>query len=160
PNGFDAGDLYPWPPYFSMGEALTSYLQAVGIRTKIRTMERAAMTAAWREKKLKNVIVGITGAAGDAATRLEAYVATGGGDHRGGPAGGRGPLPAPGPRAGSEEARGAALPDPAGPPRPGDPGAAIRAGVHLGHRPARRGARHQPDQGLRVLGAARGPAGQ
>ena len=22
PNGFDAGDLYPWPPYFSMGEAL------------------------------------------------------------------------------------------------------------------------------------------
>src|SRR5256885_5593949 len=22
PNGFEAGDLYPWPPYFSMGEAL------------------------------------------------------------------------------------------------------------------------------------------
>jgi ABC-type transport system substrate-binding protein len=21
PNGFDAGDFYPWPPYFSMGEA-------------------------------------------------------------------------------------------------------------------------------------------
>ena len=63
PNGFDAGDLYPWPPYFSMGEALASYLQAVGIRTKIRTMERAAMTTAWREKKLKNVIVGITGRA-------------------------------------------------------------------------------------------------
>ena len=27
PNGFDAGDFYPWPPYFSMGEALVSYLQ-------------------------------------------------------------------------------------------------------------------------------------
>jgi peptide/nickel transport system substrate-binding protein len=27
PNGFDAGDFYPWPPYFSMGEALASYLQ-------------------------------------------------------------------------------------------------------------------------------------
>jgi len=78
PNGFDAGDLYPWPPYVSMGEALASYLQAVGIRTKIRTMERAAMTTAWREKKLKNVIVGITGAAGNAATRLEAYVSKGG----------------------------------------------------------------------------------
>ncbi len=78
PGGFDAGDFYPWPPYFSMGEALASYLQAVGIRTRLRTMERAAMTTAWREKKLKNVIVGITGAAGNAATRLEAYVSKGG----------------------------------------------------------------------------------
>src|SRR5262249_34870263 len=77
-NGFDAGDLYPWPPYFSMGEALAGYLQSAGIRTKIRTMERAAMTTAWREKKLKNVIVGITGAAGNAATRLDAYVSRNG----------------------------------------------------------------------------------
>jgi peptide/nickel transport system substrate-binding protein len=74
PNGFDAGDFYPWPPYFSMGEALAGYLLNVGIRTKMRTMERAAMTTAWREKKLKNIIVGITGAGGNAATRLEAYV--------------------------------------------------------------------------------------
>jgi len=53
PNGFDAGELYPWPPYFSMGEALAQYLGAVGIRTRIRAMERAAMTTAWRERKLK-----------------------------------------------------------------------------------------------------------
>ena len=78
PNGFDAGEFYPWPPYFSMGEALASYLQAIGIRTRIRTMERAAMTTAWRERKLKNVIVGITGAGGNAATRLEAYVSRNG----------------------------------------------------------------------------------
>jgi peptide/nickel transport system substrate-binding protein len=78
PNGFDAGNFYPWPPYFSMGEALAGYLQNVGIRTKIHTMERAAMTAAWREKKLKNVIIGITGAGGNAATRLEAYVSRSG----------------------------------------------------------------------------------
>jgi peptide/nickel transport system substrate-binding protein len=78
PGGFDAGDLYPWPPYTSMGEALASYLQAVGIRTKIRTMERAALTTAWRERKLKGVIVGITGASGNAATRLEAYVSKNG----------------------------------------------------------------------------------
>jgi peptide/nickel transport system substrate-binding protein len=77
-GGFDAGDFYPWPPYFSMGEALASNLQTVGIRTRIRTMERAAMTTAWRERKLKNVIVGITGAGGNAATRLEAYVSKGG----------------------------------------------------------------------------------
>ena len=78
PNGFDAGDFYPWPPYNSMGEALATYLGAVGIRTKIRIMERAAMTTAWRERKLKNVIVGIAGAGGNAATRLEAYVSRNG----------------------------------------------------------------------------------
>ncbi|HEX2440744.1 MAG TPA: ABC transporter substrate-binding protein [Methylomirabilota bacterium] len=78
PNGFDAGDLYPWPPYFSMGEAIAAYLQATGIRTKIRTMERAALTTAWKEKKLKNLIVGITGAGGNAATRLDAYVSKNG----------------------------------------------------------------------------------
>ena len=53
-------------------------MQAVGIKTRIKTMERAAMTAAWRERKLKNVIIGITGAGGNAATRLEAYVSKGG----------------------------------------------------------------------------------
>src|SRR3989475_10448252 len=74
PNGFDAGDFYPWPPYTAMGEALASYLQAIGIKSRVRTMERATLTTAWREKKLKGVIVGITGAGGNAATRLEAYV--------------------------------------------------------------------------------------
>src|SRR6059036_1932547 len=51
PNGFDAGDFNPWPPYFAMGEALVTYLQNVGIRTKVRSMERAAMLTARREKK-------------------------------------------------------------------------------------------------------------
>src|SRR5919109_2385854 len=75
PNGFDAGDLYPWPPYVSMGEALNTYLQAIGIRTRVRIMERAALTTAWRDRKIKNVIVGISGAGSNASTRLEAYVA-------------------------------------------------------------------------------------
>src|SRR5262249_36962289 len=57
-----------------LSEALVSYLQTVGIKSRVRIMERAALTTAWREKKLKNLIVGITGAAGNAATRLEAYV--------------------------------------------------------------------------------------
>jgi peptide/nickel transport system substrate-binding protein len=78
PNGFDAGDFTPWPPYFSMGEALAGWLQQIGIKTRIVTMERATMTTAWRERKLKNIIVGITGAGGNAATRLEAYVSKGG----------------------------------------------------------------------------------
>src|SRR5215467_9126585 len=41
PNGFDAGDLTPFPPFFSLAEGLINYLQAVGIRTRLRTMERA-----------------------------------------------------------------------------------------------------------------------
>ena len=32
PNGFDAGDFNPFPPYNSMGEAVIGNLQAVGIR--------------------------------------------------------------------------------------------------------------------------------
>src|SRR2546428_4523010 len=57
-----------------MGDAVAGYLQAVGIRSGIRTMERAAFVTTWREKKLRGVVVGISGTAGNAATRLEAYV--------------------------------------------------------------------------------------
>jgi peptide/nickel transport system substrate-binding protein len=74
PSGFDAGDLTPFPPFFSMGEGLVNYLQAVGIRTRLRTMERAAFLAAWREKKLRGVIMGLGAPAGNAATRIEVYV--------------------------------------------------------------------------------------
>ena len=74
PNGFDAGELTPFPPYFSLGESLVNYLQAVGIRTRMRTMERAAFLTSWREKKIKNVIMGLGAPAGNAATRIEAYV--------------------------------------------------------------------------------------
>jgi peptide/nickel transport system substrate-binding protein len=72
PNGFDGGDLTPIPPYFTMAEAIANYLGAVGIRTRLRTMERAAFLTSWREKKLRGVILGGTGAAGNAATRIEA----------------------------------------------------------------------------------------
>jgi peptide/nickel transport system substrate-binding protein len=74
PNGFDAGDLTPLPPFFTMGEAVANYLGAVGIRTKMRTMERAAFFTAAREKKLQGLILHASGALGNAATRIEAYV--------------------------------------------------------------------------------------
>jgi peptide/nickel transport system substrate-binding protein len=76
PSGFDAGDFYPYPPLYAMGEALAGYLGTVGIRTRIRTMERAAFLTAWRDKKLKGVLMGLNGSGGNAATRLEAYVTT------------------------------------------------------------------------------------
>src|SRR5262245_71709 len=71
-NGFDAGDLTPNPPYFGMGEAVANYLGAVGIRTRVRTFERAAFLTAWREKKLRGVVLAPQGAGGNAATRVEA----------------------------------------------------------------------------------------
>ncbi len=74
PNGFDAGDITPFPPFFSLGEAIANYLQAVGIRTRMRTMERAAFLTAWREHKIKGVIMGLGAPAGNAATRIEVYV--------------------------------------------------------------------------------------
>jgi peptide/nickel transport system substrate-binding protein len=74
PNGFDAGDLHPYPPYFSMGEAVAGYLSAVGIRTKIRTMERAAFIPAWSSKKLQGVCVCISALYGNAASRMSEFV--------------------------------------------------------------------------------------
>ncbi len=74
PKGFDAGELIPIPPFFVVGEAVVNYLNAVGIRVKMRTMERAAFYAAWREKKLKGMFVTGAGASGNAATRVEAFI--------------------------------------------------------------------------------------
>ena len=78
PNGFDAGDLTPFPPFFSLAEAIGSYLQAVGIRTRLRTMERATFLTSWREHKLRGVIMGLGAPAGNAATRIEVYATKGG----------------------------------------------------------------------------------
>jgi peptide/nickel transport system substrate-binding protein len=73
PNGFDAGDLTPLPPYTSLGEAVGDYLRTIGIRTSVRTMERATFMTNWREKKVRGLLIGATGAAGNAAARLEPF---------------------------------------------------------------------------------------
>jgi peptide/nickel transport system substrate-binding protein len=78
PNGFDGGELTPNPPYFSMAEAAGNYLGAIGIRTRVRTMERAAFLSSWGEKKLRGVVLGGTGAGGNAATRVELLATRGG----------------------------------------------------------------------------------
>jgi peptide/nickel transport system substrate-binding protein len=70
-NGFDGGDLTPNPPYFTMAEAIASNFAAVGIRVRVRTLERAAFLTTWGEKKLKGVVLGAQGAGGNAATRIE-----------------------------------------------------------------------------------------
>ena len=83
PNGFDAGDLYPYPPYFSMGEAAGGNLAAVGIRTKLVTMERAAFQSAWLTKKLRGLCVCIHAPYGNAASRMAEFVPSTGAFARG-----------------------------------------------------------------------------
>jgi peptide/nickel transport system substrate-binding protein len=78
PNGFDAGDLTPLPPFTTFGEAVANYLGAIGIRTQMRTMERAAFFAALREKKLRGLVLQASAALGNAATRIETYVLSNG----------------------------------------------------------------------------------
>jgi len=74
PNGFDAGDLTPQPPFTTMGEAVANYLAAVGIRTRLRTMERATYLDAWRSKKLSGVIVPVAASPDNTVSRLESFV--------------------------------------------------------------------------------------
>ena len=78
PNGFDGGELTPIPPYFAVGEAAVNYLGAVGIRMKLRTMERAAFLSAFQGKKLKGVCFCTIAIYGNASTRLAENVPTSG----------------------------------------------------------------------------------
>src|SRR5262249_25725950 len=57
-----------------LAEGVANYLQAVGIRIKVRPMERAALITALKEKKLPGLTSGGSGTLGNAATRLEPYV--------------------------------------------------------------------------------------
>jgi peptide/nickel transport system substrate-binding protein len=70
PNGFDAGELYPWPPYTAFSEAIGGYLGAVGIKVRLRTMERAAFYSALASKKLRGLCVCINAVYGNAASRM------------------------------------------------------------------------------------------
>ena len=74
PNGFDAGEITPLPPFATMGESVANYLAAVGIRSRVRAMERATFMEAWRTKTRQGVLVTVTAAPGNAASRIENFV--------------------------------------------------------------------------------------
>jgi peptide/nickel transport system substrate-binding protein len=74
PNGFDAGEITPLPPFTTMGESVANYLAAVGIRSRVRAMERATFMEAWRTKTRGGVFVTVTAAPGNAASRIENFV--------------------------------------------------------------------------------------
>jgi peptide/nickel transport system substrate-binding protein len=79
PNGFEGGDFHQLPPYFSLGESIVNYFQAVGIRTRMRSMERAAYFSLILSKKAKGVCVCSTALYGNAASRLSEIIPSTGG---------------------------------------------------------------------------------
>ena len=78
PSGFDAGDYFCDMTSADAAEAMIGYLQTVGIRSKLRPLERAAFNKSIADRKLRNLVQVIGGGFGNAATRLEAYVVSGG----------------------------------------------------------------------------------
>jgi len=78
PKGFDAGDYYCDISFSTYAEIVVNNLQDVGIRVRLRPLERAAFYKGYAEKSFKNLIQASSGAFGNAATRLEAFVAKGG----------------------------------------------------------------------------------
>jgi peptide/nickel transport system substrate-binding protein len=78
PNGFDAGEYYCDSSYANVGEAVLNNLQEVGIRSQLRPLERVAFLKGWGDKAFRNLIQCGSGAFGNAATRLEAFVVKGG----------------------------------------------------------------------------------
>ena len=76
PSGFDAGQIAADMVYAQLAEHVGNQLQNVGIRVRIRPMERAAIIKASQEKKLKNLHRQGSAAFGNAATRIEAFIVT------------------------------------------------------------------------------------
>ena len=78
PNGFDAGAISADFAFTSTTEAVVNYFRAVGIRATVRPLERAAFFKEYQEKRLRHIIQSASAAFGNAATRLDAFVASGG----------------------------------------------------------------------------------
>jgi peptide/nickel transport system substrate-binding protein len=74
PKGIDAGEFVAIPGFATVGEAALNNLNAVGIRMRMRPMERAAFYAAWQEKKLRGLFLTAVGNSGNAASRVEAFM--------------------------------------------------------------------------------------
>jgi peptide/nickel transport system substrate-binding protein len=74
PNGFDAGDYTCDVSYASVAEAIGNYLAAVGIRTKVRPLERVAFLGQWKDKKIRSIMQAGAGGHGNADTRIQNYL--------------------------------------------------------------------------------------
>jgi peptide/nickel transport system substrate-binding protein len=76
PDGFDAGQITPLPPYFSLAERVSTQLREIGIRTKLQQMERGAFTQKLTEGPDafgKGIVLNISASPGDAAARIRSF---------------------------------------------------------------------------------------
>jgi peptide/nickel transport system substrate-binding protein len=78
PRGFDAGEVTTDAVYAATAEAVINNFLAVGIRAKLHPLERAAFYKGDAEKSFKKLVRPGSAASGNAATRMEAFVITGG----------------------------------------------------------------------------------
>ena len=78
PSGFDAGDYVCDMPFASVAEAVVTYLGAVGIRARLRPLERAAFGNYAREKKATQLLQAQSASFGNAVTRIERHMVSGG----------------------------------------------------------------------------------
>ena len=78
PRGFDAVEIATDAVFAPEAEAVINGLQSIGIRAQLRPLERAAFYKADQEKQFKHLVRVGSAAAGNAATRLEAFVVSGG----------------------------------------------------------------------------------
>src|SRR5438874_1378404 len=84
PNGLDAGEFVGIPGFPTVAESAVNYLNAIGLRVRMRPMERAAFYAAWREKKLHGLFLVGVGNSGNAASRVQEFMYSKGGYAYGG----------------------------------------------------------------------------
>jgi peptide/nickel transport system substrate-binding protein len=74
PNGIDAGLFHAIPGFPTAAEVVVNDLNAVGIRTKLATQERAAFYADWKAHKFHGLFMTGAGNAGNAASRVEEFM--------------------------------------------------------------------------------------
>jgi peptide/nickel transport system substrate-binding protein len=159
PNGFDAGDFWCDASAATYAEPILNYLQAAGIRTRLRPLERAVPQGLpgqeAQEHRLRPERDLRQRRHPDGAVRgLHRRVRLRGLSRH------RRAVQGAGRRAGSEEARGDPAPHPAAHPREGHGLTDLAARPHPGPRPARGGVGARPHRRLPVVGALRGPATQ
>lgn len=74
PSGFNGGEYYCDSSYSNVAEAVLNDLAQVGIKMQLVPIERAGFLKGAADKKYKNVIQLGSGAFGNAATRLAAFI--------------------------------------------------------------------------------------
>ncbi len=78
PKGFDAVEVATDAVFAPEAETVINGLGSVGIKARLRPMERASFYKTDQDKQFKYLVRVGSGAAGNAATRIEAFVITGG----------------------------------------------------------------------------------